>query len=899
MSTSSKLRERPQPSRDIASLARFLLSTTPEHREKRRYDDAAMDGLLQGLNKAQCEAVTSDAAVIQVLAPPGSGKTKTLTARVAYLIAHRQLRPWNIITCTFTKKAANEMEERIRNFIGDVEAKQIKLGTFHAIAGQYLRQYGQHIGLPKDFGIADTSDGRAIVKRIIKKHDLTSEPPKALSRISANKCRGIESEHFVQKAKNVDQQEFALIFSEYEAELKASNLLDYDDLLLRCCFLMRSHPQCVSNVEAVLIDEFQDTNTVQYDLMSLFAQSRNVITIVGDPDQSIYGFRNAEIKNLSLMKQHWPETRTIHLKENYRSSGAILNAAQKLIEQDESRPAKKLQATHSHGERPVLRKLPTAYAEAAWLVAEIQRVHTLSAGLLQHSDFAILLRSAALSRVIEGELGKAGMPYRMVGGLKFWDRAEVKLIIDYLRVIDQPSNSEAVERIINVPPRRIGDATVKGLREEASKKGVPFWTYVCDVTQGTCRAATKLPPTTEKGLASFVNIILSGRRKAASTDGAQVSLVDLINLVIKKADLQSYLKVKYENDYEAKWSNVEELMAQAADASDPARLQAMMDENALPTVDGLEQREATADDALSIFLANIALTASVEQKASEDGSEPVPQVTISTIHSAKGLEWPIVFIPACYEGSIPHSRADDNDEERRLLYVGMTRAQAMLYLSCPIKDTQREETTMSSFLLQPGLSRYFEEHGPSISLSSVQGLAATLRRDHPPAAAFEATKRDLERDEDNYWPLNGEEPPAERAKWDYGKADNVLPVFGNTRPAAWVTSSTSMGMLQGQPGALIDPNTTVQRGFVSVKDNYDEILEQGRLAAVDKRAEAEKKKRDGEAPKGRKRLMEGQGSLDGFLAKKRPSQKMMDPGSTCPTAPLDSTARMEALCDTI
>lgn len=840
-----------------------------------------MDNILHGLNKAQSEAVTSDASVLQVLAPPGSGKTKTLTARVAHLIAHRNLKPWNIITCTFTKKAANEMKERIRNFIGEDLAKQIKLGTFHAIAAQYLRQYGQHIGLPKDFGIADSADSKAILKRIIKRHDLTSEPSKSLGRISANKCRGIESEDFSRAAKNVDQREFALIFSEYEAELKASNLLDYDDLLLRCCFLMKSHPKCVSNVEAVLIDEFQDTNTTQYELMSLFAQQRNMITIVGDPDQSIYSFRNAEIENLHRMKKHWPDTLTIHLEENYRSSGAILNAAQKLIEQDESRPPKKLQATHTHGQRPVLRRLPTAGGEAAWLVAEIKRIHALAAGVLQYSDFAILLRSAALSRMIEAALGRDGLPYRMVGGLKFFERAEVKLVVDYLRVVDQPSNSEAVERVINVPSRKVGDATVKSLREEASKKSVTFWDHVCGVVQGRSRGSTKMTAATEKGLASFVNVILCGRRTRSSAGEGKASLVDLISLIVQKIDLQTYLKNKYENEADARWSNVEELMAQAADASEPERLKAMMQENALPEVDGLDQRIPSADDTLSIFLANIALTSSAEEK-SADGTQPVQQVTISTIHSAKGLEWPIVFIPACYEGSIPHSRAEDNDEERRLLYVGMTRAQAMLYLSCPIKDTQRAETTMSSFLTQPGLNSFFEEHGPSFPLQSVQGLATTLRRERPTAESLDAAKQGMEQDEDNYWPLNGEEPPQERAKWNYGKADNPLPGFGTMRPASWVTGS-SVTMQQQQ--VFSTASAAMSTRFVSVADKYDEILEQNRLAAIDKRVDASKTKSDADAPRGRKRQIEGQGSITGFFAKKRQTSPKADSTASVPNMP--------------
>ena len=878
----------------FASLAR-LVSFFPRNIRPSNNDFSEMDDILHGLNAAQRAAVISPASVLQVLAPPGSGKTKTLISRVAYLIAHEQLKPWNIITCTFTRKAANEMKGRIRTFVGEELAKQIKLGTFHAITVQYLRQYGQHIGLEKDFGIADNSDSKVILKRIIKKNHFSIDAGKALGRISAQKCKGNEGEHPPSKAKNVEQQEFNQLFAEYQAELQASNLLDYDDLLLRCCLLLRSSPQCVSNVQAVLVDEFQDTNNIQYDLMSLFAQRENVITIVGDPDQSIYGWRNAEIKNLARMKQQWPDTLTINLRENYRSSGAILHAAQKLIEQDESRPPKKLQATHSPGQRPVLRKLPSATAEAVWLVAEIKRMRALTGHVLQPSDFAVLLRSAALSRVIEAALGKERVPYRMVGGVKFFERAEVKLVIDYLRVINHPDNSEAVERIINVPSRKVGEVTIKSLRQEASSNGVSLWSLVCSAAQGHMKPKTSLSKPAQQGLSKFVNVILSGQRKLACPDTEQVSLIDVINVIIQKTDLQKYLKDKYDNEHEARWANVEELMAQAAEFSDPERLKALMKDDSLPAIDGIEQRELSSEDALSIFLANVALSTSAEDK-SGDGSETVQQVTISTIHSAKGLEWPVVFIPACYEGSIPHSRSDDNDEERRLLYVGMTRAKAMLYLSCPVKNTQREDTTMSSYLVQSGMSSFFEDHGPSMSLASAAGLAAPLKREPPSPAAFQDGKKSLDRDEDNYWPLTGEECPEELAKWDYGRADNPLPGFGKIGQASWA-GSTSVTMQQQQEG-FSTASATINTGFVSVKASFDELMEKNRLEAIDKRSAKTRKKSDVEAPKGRKRQIEGQGCISSFFAKRRqPSPEVEGPAQRMSTSNKPSSIQHRPLRD--
>ena len=306
------------------------------------------------------------------------------------------------------------------------------------------------------------------MQRIVKRFKLSIEPTAARARISRSKAQGTSHTdiHSTRK-KNFEQQEFAQVFAEYESALTKANLLDYDDLLLRCVDLLRQHPSCVSNVEAVLIDEFQDTNLVQFDLMRLFAVERKRVTIVGDPDQSIYGFRSAEIQNLTRMRKQYPDTLVVLLEENYRSSGAILLSALEVIQQDESRPTKPLLPTHCVGTYPVLRKLPSAATEATWIVSEIRRSAHVTGNLLTCSDFAILIRSAALSRHIETAMGKVGMPYRMVGGYRFFDRVEVKVLLDYLRTICQPDNSDALARIINIPSRRIGESTIKALLEEA------------------------------------------------------------------------------------------------------------------------------------------------------------------------------------------------------------------------------------------------------------------------------------------------------------------------------------------------------------------------------------------------------------------------------------------------
>lgn len=826
-----------------------------------------MDALLDGLNAAQKSAVTSPASVVQVLAPPGSGKTKTLTARVAYLINHHGLLPWNIIVCTFTIKAAREMKERIRGFVGEGTESRLVLGTFHSVARRFLVLYGNHIGIEKNFGIADSSDSLTIIKRIIKRRGFNVEPSAARSRISGLKARSISCEGYIVTTKKADQQEFANIYAEYEDTLKASNLLDYDDLLLRCGDLLRKHPACVSSIQAVLIDEFQDTNHVQYELMSLFAQRNRTITIVGDPDQSIYGFRSAEIKNLQRMRHQYPETIVVNLEKNYRSSGSILHSALAVIQQDESRHNKTLLATHCVGERPVLRKLPSAAVEAGWIVSEIRRAKVLTGELLTFNDFAILLRSASLSRHIESALGKAGIPYRMVGGHRFFDRVEVKIVLDYLRVINQPDHNNALVRVINVPSRKIGEVTIKHLLEEAEAKKMTLWNLVLNVVQGKARPQTKLSSQAEKGLETFANLILTSRKKLQSVDEESCNLIDLIAHLLKKLSFEEFLRKTHSEDFEARWANVEELVAQATDIT-------VATEEALPIVEDIDQREFSSEDTLSRFLANVALSTEVEKAEGEQ----VSQVTISTIHAAKGLEWPVVFIPAAYEGSIPHSRAEDTDEERRLLYVGMTRAQSLLYLSCPVKNSQREQTTLSPFISSRSMANVFDPKGPSFRFSVTLDLSRILRRPCPPESTIQNARSLVDRIEDDLWPLDGEELDPENSYWDRSEPSNstfplAVPSKRHRVEATTAVTTITASVTTHNPAAYSISSTTIHSGFVSAGAHM-KILRETEVA---KEAALKKARRDESGTntaglsttKTAKKRLAGQGSITNFFA--RPS----------------------------
>ncbi|KAL3474716.1 P-loop containing nucleoside triphosphate hydrolase protein [Aspergillus californicus] len=733
-----------------------------------------MHSILDGLNSGQTTAVTSTASILQVLAPPGSGKTKTLTSRVAYLLAHHGYRPQDVICCTFTIKASREMRERLGKLVGDQIQSRLLLGTFHSICRRYLVTYGHLIGLRKGFGIADSGDTLAIIKRIVKRLQLGIQPYTARSRISYQKAHGISPDEVATKhdkdSKILEHREFVQIYREYENELATSNLLDYDDLLVRCAELLRKHPECVSNVQVVLVDEFQDTNQIQYELMNLLASRNRRITVVGDPDQSIYGFRSAEIKNLKRMQRLYRNTEVVLLEDNYRSSGSILKSAQDVIEQDTSRLAKKLQPTHTFGTMPVLRKLPSADAEAQWIVLEIKRCMGLTGKMVGFSDFAILLRSASLSRQIESAMGKHGIPYRMVGGQRFFDRVEIKLLLDYLRVVSHPENTEALLRIINVPSRKIGDETTRLLLNGAEKVRKSLWDYIKDVVQGRKSTEKPLSKAADQGLCTLVGLIEYTRGKLRECTDSSAPR-KLLEIVMKKLSFREYLTATFETNDENRWANVEELLGQTDDTAEPE------DDNghdeSLPEIDGLPQQQAhPGEEALSRFLANVALSTEVLPQEGSQGEEQAQEkVTISTIHAAKGLEWPVVFVPATYEGSIPHSRAEDQDEERRLLYVAMTRAQALLYLSYPLRQARNgEETSVTPFLPQELTATRFRTVGPVLSDQIVYAIADILRRQRPSAAAMAEGLVSLPSAHDDQWTEDGQNASDPVTRWDGSRA---------------------------------------------------------------------------------------------------------------------------------
>ncbi|KAI0459218.1 UvrD-helicase-domain-containing protein [Xylaria acuta] len=712
--------------------------------------------IFKSLNKAQCRAVSSEAPTVAILAGPGSGKTHTLTSRVVWLIDHIGIQPQDVIVATFTNKASNEMKARIGHALRDGRERNIIIGTFHSIARRYLAKYGQRIGLDPKFGIADDSDSRGIITRICKRSDTPLESPVARAWISKRKAKGTSDERTVKdkKGQSVESQALERCFQEYQNQLERSNLLDYDDLLVRCVELLRKFPQCVSNIQTVLIDEYQDTNGVQYDLMKLFAQKSHRVTIVGDPDQSIYGWRSAEIKNLHRLLRDYPGTDEISLEENYRSSSYILDTSLKVIQQDQERYKKVLLPVRDKGTRPVLRRLKSSTDEADWIVSEIKRIRLLSGSMIDFDDFAILLRSAALSRHIESTLGREGIAYRMVGGFKFYERTEIKILLDYMRVIHQPDNNDAFARIINVPKRGIGEVTVKALLEEAEKSSISLWQLLDKHFRGQRRARTNIRQQTENALSGSLMKPLNNLRERMRQDaglGTPMNLVDLIQKLIHDLKFEDYLEATYGAEYESRWANVQEFVTLAEEFM----RQNQADDEGLPTIEGFAQ--ASDDDLLARFLSNVSLAS--DKQTEDKDQEGKPLVTISTIHAAKGLEWPVIFIPAVYNGSIPHIRADDQNEERRLLYVAMTRAKALLYLSCPqnIANGGGKTTELSSFIdLLP--SSVFIPKGPSFDRPIMSSVAKILGRELPPDSVIYKGIPSMTASEDNLFPVDPNKP---------------------------------------------------------------------------------------------------------------------------------------------
>ncbi|BGP35653.1 ATP-dependent DNA helicase srs2 [Rhodotorula toruloides] len=738
---------------------------------------------LAKLNPAQREAVTASAeGGLAIHAGPGSGKTAVLTTRVAYLVQKGGIKPEELVVVTFTNKAANEMKVRLSKIVGAETVDKLVMGTFHSVCVRYLRKYAKLVNLASNFLITDRDDCLGVIKRLLQalpvpaKLKREMKPQTWLESISKCKSRMMSPDQYrADRSAAVDQEKIewvARMYEAYEDALASGNALDFDDLLVRGYQLFRNHPRVIAKIKSVLIDEFQDTNSVQYDIVKLIAAPSGSLTVVGDPDQSIYGWRNAEIENLEKMLKDFHPVRQIFLEENYRSTGAILGAALAVVRQDTKRINKSLTTSHPAGSSVVLHPAPSAQDEATFIASTIKHLVAHLGGLVGYNDFAVLLRYGALSRNIEVALQKAGTPSRMVGGHKFFERIEIKDMLCYLQLLSNPSYSPALMRIINVPRRAIGDKTIREIVAPAEKKKIsPF--EVCVKIANGQSIVQGMTAAQRKGIRTLVELVRDGRKKA--DEGADVA--SLIDMIVDRVGYRAHLEKQHSHDAAERWENVEELKAYAtvvaqenpstadlATAADPEEGDSQFEEVAIlpkettPAIEdddsdieivespkpksrrrkGTEETEKLevplssqaavegATTPLEVFLATSMLATDTETQAAK-GDAKLEKVTISTCHAAKGLEWPVVFIPACEDGTYPFFRSTDAnevDEERRLLYVAITRAQSFCFLSYAAQrmaGAEMKQKTPSPFIATASQTY------PSLFVKKLQKVTPKLR----------------------------------------------------------------------------------------------------------------------------------------------------------------------------
>lgn len=628
------------------------------------------------LNEQQKEAVFHTEGPLLILAGAGSGKTRVLTHRIAYLIEERDVNPWNILAITFTNKAAGEMRERVDRLVG-FGAESIWVSTFHSTCVRILRRYIDRIGFDTNFTIYDSDDQKSLMRDVCRVLDVDTKKYKErmfLSAISAAKDEMITPDEYeLNAAGDFGKQKIAQVYREYERQLHANNALDFDDLLLKTVQLFQTQPDVLESYQErfryIMVDEYQDTNTVQFKFVSLLAAKYQNLCVVGDDDQSIYKFRGANIRNILNFEQEFQNARVIKLEQNYRSTQNILNAANAVIQNNRGRKDKTLWTDNGDGEKVHLRQFDTAYDEAEFVADDIRK-NIENGGTYQ--DYAILYRTNAQSRMFEEKFVACNIPYKIVGGVNFYARREIKDLLCYLKTIDNGRDDLAVRRIINVPKRGIGLTTITRIQESAAAREIGFYEALLglDLIPGVARAASKLD--------SFVALIEYFKRRSD-----EVSITDLMNEIIEKTGYIENLEAEDKEDAQARIENIEELVSKIAAYEEQC---------------AAEQVKPS----LSQFLEEVALVADI------DSLEENPDyVVLMTLHSAKGLEFPHVYLVGMEDGLFPSymTITSDNDEdleeERRLCYVGITRAEQELTMTCARKRMTRGEThynRMSRFL---------------------------------------------------------------------------------------------------------------------------------------------------------------------------------------------------------
>ncbi|ALS24410.1 DNA helicase PcrA [Paenibacillus naphthalenovorans] len=609
---------------------------------------------IEKLNPQQRQAVETVEGPLLIMAGAGSGKTRVLTHRIAYLIATRKAAPWSILAITFTNKAAREMQERVSALVGP-QGQDIWVSTFHSMCVRILRKDISRIGFTSNFTILDSGDQLSVIKNCMKELNIDSKKfePKAVQAVIGNaKNELITPEKFEQRIGDYFDGIVAKVYALYQKKLKSNNSLDFDDLIIKTIELFQQMPEVLdfyqNKFQYIHVDEYQDTNRAQYMLCRLLASKHQRICVVGDSDQSIYRWRGADISNILDFEKDYPNATTILLEQNYRSTSTILNAANKVIANNLGRKRKNLWTDKSGGNKIRLYQADSEHEEGYYITSEIRK--QVEQGR-KYSDHAILYRTNAQSRVIEEILIKSDIPYQIVGGIKFYDRKEIKDILAYLRLISNPDDDISFARVVNVPKRGIGDATVDKLAAAAGQFGVSMFAMLENVDSMEIGAKAR------HALSDFREMIENLYRMVD-----YLSVTELTEKMLEMTHYRDELKRENTLESQARLENIDEFLSVT-----------------------MEFEKRNEDKSLVSFLTDLALIADIDSM-NNDPEAGKQGVVLMTMHSAKGLEFPVVFIIGLEEGVFPHSRAlmdnEELEEERRLAYVGITRAEEELYLTC-------------------------------------------------------------------------------------------------------------------------------------------------------------------------------------------------------------------------
>ncbi|MBK6748741.1 MAG: UvrD-helicase domain-containing protein [Acidobacteria bacterium] len=681
--------------------------------------------ILASLNPQQVEAVKTTDGPLLILAGAGSGKTRVITVRIAYLIAEKQVAPHNILAVTFTNKAAGEMRSRVAELIKDQKLNSNPLiSTFHSLCVRILRQDIDKLdeGYTKSFTIYDTDDSNKVVKACIKDLGLDEKqinPRVVRAAISAGKNRGEDSEMFASKIEYGDEKRAAMakVFKMYDQRLNTANALDFDDLLIKTVKLLRISPETRQKYNErykyILVDEYQDTNALQFALISFLTEKQQNICVVGDDAQSIYGFRQADIRNILGFEEHFPDAKVILLEQNYRSTQTILDVAHAIIDKNINQKKKKLWTANPGGERIFYYQAFDGDSEARFVASKIEE-HQRRRG---DSRIAVLYRTNAQSRLFEESLRRMRIEYNIVGGFSFYERAEVKDVIAYLKLAMNPFDDIALLRVINTPTRGLGKTSLDELQRQAKAAGSSLWMTIASITDPDLPLQVNLTPRAKEAMRSFRKVIESLIKKVAESNGADKPVLDIVVAAIEDTGYANSLRIENSDEAEARLENLEELVNAAVDYDKQE-------------IDGLRD-----------FIDHAALTSDTDKF---DGNAPV---TLMTVHSSKGLEFPVVFLVGLEDGIFPHSRSINDpkelEEERRLAYVAITRAENILYVTHSMRRRVYGEEIAaepSQFLnempleliedLSPGSS--WLSYARSTTTMAAKATQSALRGESPP-----------------------------------------------------------------------------------------------------------------------------------------------------------------------